>query len=58
MILVGGGAWVIGRSIRLFHFGSGLGLAAVGGVQAVLGGPRVASNSWVQAGSQGQPVGR
>jgi len=36
-----------------------LGLAAVVGVQAVRGGgPRVASNSWVQAGSQGQFFGR
>ncbi len=58
MILVGGGAWVIGRSVRLFHFRSWFGLAAVDGVQAVAGGPRVASNSWVQAGSQGQLVGR
>ena len=35
-----------------------MGLAAVDGVQAAAGGLRVASNSWVPAGSQGQPVGR
>ena len=58
MILVGGRASVIGQSVRLFHIRSGLGLEAVDRVQAVAGGPRVASNSWVQAGSQGQLVDR
>jgi len=41
-----------------FPLGSRFGLAAVVGFQAVRGGPRVASNSWVQAGSQGQCLGR
>ena len=49
---------VLGRSVRLFHIRSGLGFAAVDRVQAVAGGPRVASNGWVQACSQGQLVGR
>ena len=46
-----------GRCVRLFHFGSGRALWRVVG-SGWLGGPRVAWNSWFQAGSHGQRSGR
>lgn len=58
MISLRAWAWVSGRSVRRFHLGFWVGPCGGGRVQAMRGGPWVASNIWVQAGSQGQSFGR
>ncbi len=53
-MLLGVWAWLVGRSVRLFHFRLGSGLAAGGQTAVAGGGPVAPVNSCSNACCQGQ----